>query len=397
MNFVAIVGGLYAQPIVIDEPNPAWPVSRGADDDVTQENAKHYPPQCAEGDYWCSMPRLPAYLSSFEYTSRTTRRPTAVYSLMSLAARAVKNVDKETFNRAPEDVRDFLQRYIEWWNQIGLYNPIRGWWANGRPRYETHAHTVSAYTGPPVSSAPAMAPRWVWHGSYKQWNADGQLKVHAHYDCDELHGVKTEWDDYGYMCQQYTYRHGKQHGVCRYWNHPGSSHTVYEYKDGKLHGERVKYCTATGMTILKDTWVDGKTHGLVREWDRNGVLTRWSMYNHGTRDGLDISMCPRGSWPASVRFYINGKVMPVRHNKLVSMRTGVLVPDIICDHPLMYPPEPVNPRPATYVTTESAIETATWEPGQNSGRGTNGQYMNVTFGTSDTVKFDFSGAPLYPN
>lgn len=331
----------------------------------------HYPLRPPARVRW-QFSKIAVYQDEERLSNLMNSRPKKVprvYSLMSLTAHIVgQRTTADVLRRAPAEVQTFLQRYVSWWNQIGVFDTVREWHANGQLRREVHVQLIKTHTG----------SKWMRHGEYKRWRKNGLLRTHATYAHGEAHGLKTKWDKYGYMSDQVNFMHGRKHDWCTFWYYAAGVVVTAMYCNGLKNGSEDKYCLSTGMILSSTKYNNDKRHKVERAWDQNGILTLWAKYENDNRRGLHVRMSPDGRNPMHVKFYRSGKALPCVYSQITPIRSGSRCIEYISDHPLVSPAQ-AEPLPTKYVTTEAALKHATWNM-ERCGAGGDGRRARIKWG-----------------
>lgn len=313
----------------------------------------HHPICLDHGYDWCAMDKLHKYTRVPRdelYSVVVLPDKPVVYSLMSLAARKVRILaTRETVEKLPTELRDFLQSYMMWPIQVGIFNPIRAWHANGRIKRETHVKSEETSQG----------TKWVRHGPHREWTEEGVLCVASGYSNSELHGESTSWGWHGEVISHGVWDRGEPRGKHTSWWYGSSDMSVIEYLSDN-HTQENRYCLATGMRIYSATRINGLEDGIVRKWARNGILVDWAKYDEGSIEGLHVTMDPSGRYHAQVRLHDRDGYTVCAHSDTPSILSGQVDKSVIRSTCWSYTPPKIPPLPDKYVTTEIALEKARW-------------------------------------
>lgn len=149
----------------------------------------------------------------------------------------------------------------------------------------------------------------VWHGSYRSYFPNTQLKIEESYIMDTIHGPSIHYDDSGNVIREENYHLGRLDGSQSFYcadgtlkiktgYHMGSKHgraEIYHqcsgilaglsfYENGLLEGEKTAYY-ADGKIKERTTYQKDKPHGMSLMYHANGQLAAEKRYENGIREG----------------------------------------------------------------------------------------------------------------
>ncbi|MEZ6010031.1 MAG: hypothetical protein R3F05_20030 [Planctomycetota bacterium] len=121
--------------------------------------------------------------------------------------------------------------------------------------------------------ADVLAEESMWkagqrHGTTKQFDETGTLRLSEEYRSDALQGPRRVFDDSGTLVEQATYVRGQRHGAFKSWHGNRRLRVVTAYRDDLLEG---KYQTwdESGSPVIRTTYkrgqLDGRFTGLQRQ------------------------------------------------------------------------------------------------------------------------------------
>lgn len=317
----------------------------------------HYPTLIACCD-WCELSLLEIRDKLDERAAHRTPKtqPGVVYSLMSQAARIVaRTVTPAALNKLPKELHEVVQKYTEWWDQLGVFWPIRGWYPDG----QLHCSSEVAFFADDSPDNSSKLGAWKLHGTDTRWNADGSLRMVINYDCGEVHGSWQEWYK-GLLVADHQFAHGKPDGLQRDWAYNMLRYIETEFRDGKENGYRRTYDMNTGRLRWEIYNCNGKRFGTMRTWDRNGFLLSVNNDDMSVSRGIQVSVPER-----TIQLFDHDNCVETQSlPPLPHMRTSPIRGDIIVDIASVQQHGinvclPVDlPIPAEYVTTEQPLDDA---------------------------------------
>ncbi len=110
------------------------------------------------------------------------------------------------------------------------------------------------------------------HGSYQEWYANGQQKIHAYVmegiaDINDLaetswvfHEMSQVWDEQGKPIANIHYDKGLLHGLSVYYHPNGQISQTVPYNQGNIHGESLSL-DEEGRVLERIPFVQGQKHG----------------------------------------------------------------------------------------------------------------------------------------
>ena len=120
-----------------------------------------------------------------------------------------------------------------------------------------------------------------YHGLYKLYYKDGNIKVLAFYKKGFLEGVQKSYYSTGKIKAIEKYIRDKKDSICTYFNEDGSLMKTIQYQDGKMHGAfRTFY--PEGKPYQKYTYRYGKKDGKQIAYYPNGKM----MFSAESKYGL---------------------------------------------------------------------------------------------------------------
>lgn len=215
-------------------------------------------------------------------------RPTEVYSLMSLAARALgDHVTPADLQKLPVSLHEFVQMYTSQNRQLGVFNPVLLWDGAGGLKSVTHVLAIGLPDG---------RTEWALHGVDIVWfdstTAYNEVDYWEH-SCRE-----RSWNNAdGLLLSDTTYVHGQRHGLSLMCEHHMFSDTFYierRFVNEAQHGMTREWCARTGRLLCELTFVNGRPHGRQLLWDKTGRVAYVSHQYEGKMHGETVSFTRDG-------------------------------------------------------------------------------------------------------
>jgi antitoxin component YwqK of YwqJK toxin-antitoxin module len=148
-----------------------------------------------------------------------------------------------------------------------------------------------------------------YHGQYKEWYGNEQLKIECTYNDGQENGSYKEWYESGQRKEECTFCDGRRVGAGKTWHECGQLKRECTFKDNlrnELYREwfesgnpkiECKYelnllngkyneWFESGQIKVECTYKDNKLNDLYKEWDENGQLKAEYIYNDGEREGI---------------------------------------------------------------------------------------------------------------
>ena len=131
-----------------------------------------------------------------------------------------------------------------------------------------------------------------YHGFYKEWYKNGNLKLRQAYNRNKRHGLNTlYWNtqDSLPLREKGVYKNDKKSGVWKYWYKNGALHYEENMKDGRrvLEGS-IMFYYSNGKKKKELSYKNGSPHGMWRTWYENGTLKTEGEYKNGEEEGVFI-------------------------------------------------------------------------------------------------------------
>lgn len=308
-----------------------------------------------------------------EYRSRPRHQTGhALLSLKDMAAIVVGHeMSPDRLRAINTTLHEYIQRWTPWWWQVGTFNPIRRWAADGELVGELHL--AQDCRGAWVLHGPAMSVRSdggrteseycmdAVCGRWRQYCSCGVLTDDVGYDGGALNGEIIRRNCDGDVTFSGHYDNGAQQGLARQWKYEIGTYTETYFRDGKRHGIARKYCIWSGALLAESHYhyIWG-AHGLLKRWSTNGTLLKVSQRRRGKKHGFSVRFGYATSGErvriAYVESWHHGSRTGSFTVSCPLIVSGPKRPDIVS--PRHIPTDPAIDPPCTgeYVTDESWLD-----------------------------------------
>ena len=128
--------------------------------------------------------------------------------------------------------------------------------------------------------------KYVMHGLYKTYNADGEVIEEINFKSGKRHGKYQAFEDGSMLKESGNYKNDQKDGEWIGYFDKGNVKHKINYKNGKQNGLEISY-QINGEVISEANYLNDKLHGMCQQWYKDGTTLQYQKnYNNGLENGI---------------------------------------------------------------------------------------------------------------